>query len=298
MTPTEKGAFCQKCSNEVHDVSRMSNSEIIQMISSEKKVPCMRMTPTQERTLNLDLGVLHQSQKKNIQRAFLFSLLVVFGFTLFSCTDSRQIHERNILESVATSMVEISEMNQRAMDEAISIQVDDSEQKEAIQLKSLVEPQERVELGEPLLLGEPVVHEKIIDPIEIEEYDVVSIESHTMGVPAMIIEVDRVEPLKIVEREEISSEKTGVPSSFTALVYPNPAMTSTQLKVELPTDTEALEIRLLDLNGRILQNMNDASAVAGIHEFNIDLMNLKPAYYLVDVRYNDQHEVVRLSKAQ
>ena len=33
MTSTEKGAFCQKCSNEVHDVSNMSNDEIILMLA-------------------------------------------------------------------------------------------------------------------------------------------------------------------------------------------------------------------------------------------------------------------------
>jgi hypothetical protein len=298
MTPTEKGAFCQKCSNEVHDVSNLCNEEIIQLMSSEKKVPCMRMTSIQERTLNLDLRVLHQSQQKNVQRAFVFSLLVVFGFTLFSCTDSRQIHQRNILESIATSMANKASQNLTKWNDTGSTKIKSTELNKATQNETGITAQEQVEVVEQMLLGEPVIQEQIIDPVQIEEHKVERVVTHTMGVPAIYHEREVPDKLKNIEKEDAFLENQGVPKSFTTLLYPNPAVNSTTLKVDLPEDTENLGIRLLDLNGRVLQNINDKSASAGEYEFRIDLHKLVPAYYLVDIRYNDKHEVERLSKAQ
>ncbi|XOV68074.1 MAG: T9SS type A sorting domain-containing protein [Fluviicola sp.] len=297
MTPTEKGAFCQKCSNEVRDVSNMGNEEIIQMMSSERKVPCMRMTSTQERTLNVDLRVLHQSHQKNVQRAFVFSLLVVFGFTLFSCTDSRQIHERNILESIATTMANKASQNLNNWNETDSTELKSIELKNNSQLEAGIEPQEQIE-GARLLLGEPVVKEKIIDPVQVEEYKVERVETFTMGVPAIYHESIVPEEQVILDKKDTLREDEGIPTSFATLLYPNPAVNTTTLKVDLPEDTKNLGIRLLDLNGRVLRSINDKSASAGEHEFRIDLQELVPAYYLVDIRYNDKHKVERLSKAQ
>lgn len=299
MTSTEKGAFCQKCSNEVHDVSKMSNGEIIQLIASEKKIPCMRMTPSQERTLNMDFKLMHQSQKRNMQRAMLFSLLVVFGFTLFSCNNAQQIHERNLLESAAVQLVEMADNAQSEAQKAIELKESENESHE-LEVKQLerVEDiesihQELLVLGEPAMSLEIVYEECVIDEKRVE----IAEEYHTMGVPIMY---ERLELPTVIEVEavQISKEGSNLPEVFSALTFPNPATTSTTLKVELPNQTESLGIRLLDMNGRVLQNINDKAADAGVHEFRIDLMDLKPAYYLIDVRYNDQHEVVRLSKAQ
>lgn len=303
MTSTEKGAFCQKCSNEVHDVSNMSNDEIIQLISSEKKVPCMRMKPSQERTLNMDLGILHQSQKRNMQRAMLFSLLVVFGFTLFSCNDSQQIHERNLLESTAQSLIESTELPQAEVQKVIELNTisDDIidahvDIKELEPTKDREQPELEIELlGEPVMYREQIIEECVIEKdIQVQRL----VRQHTMGIPRMSHHKELVQVMQVTQGKENSLELSNIPESFSALTFPNPATTHTLLKVDLPGNTEKLGIRLLDLNGRVLQNINDNAADAGTHEFRIELLDLKPAYYLIDVRYNDQHEVVRLSKAQ
>lgn len=297
MTPTEKGAFCQKCSNEVHDVSQMSNDEIFQLLASEDKVPCMRMKPSQERSLNIDLGLLHQSQKRNMQRAMLFSLLVVFGFTLFSCTNSQQIHERNLLESAANSMIEATDKAQSEVQEKIELnqlkaQKLDLEVEELAKVEDLdVQEKELTLLGEPAI---DIVYEgcDLVQEVHIKEV------YETMGVPRMIIEKDLIQDVMVTVKKDSENTFSNIPESFSALTFPNPATTHTVLKVELPNNTESLGIRLLDLNGRVLQYINEKPADAGVHEFRIELLDLKPAYYLIDIRYNNEHEVVRLSKSQ
>jgi hypothetical protein len=300
MTPNEKGAFCQKCSNDVYDVSNMSNSEIIQMISSEKNVPCMRMKPSQERTLNTDLGILYQSQKRNMQRAMLFSLLVVFGFTLFSCNDSQHIYERNLLETAAQTLVDTTETTESKAQELNTVKTlknDDAELN--LEIKEL-ENVKHIELSEELvLLGEPVMYqEKIIEECVIEGVRAERLIQHTMGAPRLSYHKEFTQVMEVAEKEEYSTVFLNVPETFSALTFPNPATTYTVLKVELPGNTENLGVRLLDLNGKILQDINDTPADAGTHEFRIELLDLKPAYYLIEVRYNEKHEVVRLSKAQ
>lgn len=296
MTATEKGAFCQKCSNEVHDVSHMSNEEIVDLIGSEKKIPCMRMRPSQEKSLNLHLGMQFRSQKVNMQRAMLFSLLVVFGFTLFSCNDSQQIHDRNVLvsaaESLSRSLEQPSDMDKTTIDLAQQTDSITPVKTEKVNPSECI-----IEEPELLMLGEPVVYEEHVKgQAQIVEHEPRVI-THTMGIPAMRIETT--EPTELIlSTEESSKENANIPKDLNALTFPNPTTTSTRLEVSLPNQTENLGIRLLDMNGRVLQTINDSKAKAGKHEFQIDVSNLKPAYYLIDVRYNDQHKIVRLSKVQ
>lgn len=298
MTSTQKGAFCQKCSNEVHDVSQLSNDQIIGLIASKSKTPCMRMTPQQETTLNSDLGRMFRSQKRNMQRAMLLSLLVVFGFTLFSCNDSQQIHERNQLQSAAQSIVEVVETTPVMPIE--TIEVTQIETPPSAIIKEVIEaPDPEILIEQIAFLGEPAIHEDII----IEEYfkDIIDLDkiqgSHTMGVPRMLL--DGI-PVNVLGSEQSIDapldQNSNLPETFSALTFPNPVTTFTRLEVQLPNKTESLGIRLLSMNGEVLQEINDAKAEAGTHDFRIELIDLKPAFYLIDVRYNDQHEVVRLSK--
>ncbi|GAB5418815.1 MAG: hypothetical protein Crog4KO_02050 [Crocinitomicaceae bacterium] len=301
MSPTEKGAFCQKCSKEVYDVSHLQNNQIIGLLASETKVPCMRMMPQQEQTLNADIGQIFQSRKKQMQRAMLFSLLVVFGFTLFSCNSPQQIHERNLLQAAAESIVEVVD---ETAAQSIEIKktpkaVEKIQEKENGDCEIIVP-----EFKEYTTLGEPALQQEVIIELQKESFTTTTEREvwHTAGVPMMVNQ-------QVLRDELIAQEidfqvqlqrnpDSNIPESFSALTFPNPATTDTRLEVQLPNKTESLGIRLLSLTGEVLQEINDQPAEAGVHEFQINLMDLKPAYYLIDVRYNDQHEVVRLSKAQ
>ena len=307
MTPTDRGAFCRKCSKEVHDVSAMSNDEIIGLMASSQQMPCMRMRNEQEVSLNLAIRDRFLSKKRHMQRAMLFSLLVVFGFTLFSCNNSQQIHERNLLQSAAEIIVEVSE----TVSFPIAEEKPMDEDTHAIQQQKATEAPDVPKHEEVLFLGQPAIsreEQAASVKVSITESEITSIPSidhlyHTAGVPVMIYEGEIAElvtfPGELDASLQSSTERDlSIPETFSALTFPNPATIETRLEVKIPNDTERLGIRLLSTTGEILQEINDKEATAGVHEFRINTMHLQPAYYLIDVRYNDQHEVVRFSKVQ
>ena len=103
MTPTEKGAHCQLCALEVIDFTHKSPFEIKEILFQEfsaNKRTCGRITNYQLDALNDDFF-----QWKNDREAFravwLFSLLAVFGLTLFSCqnTLSKEIISKLSIET-------------------------------------------------------------------------------------------------------------------------------------------------------------------------------------------------------
>ncbi len=90
MTPTEKGAFCQKCAKQVYDFTKRSTTEIKHTLLELKgQEICGRMTITQEKALNLEFEEWIKENKTNFQRLFITALLIVFGLSLFSCEDER-----------------------------------------------------------------------------------------------------------------------------------------------------------------------------------------------------------------
>lgn len=289
MTPTEKGAFCQKCAHEVHDVTQKSNQEIRDLFRTNKgKRTCLRMTTQQEKSMNQDYALIVESGKKQMQRAMLFSLLVVFGFTLFSCNSPEQVKEMKALQTMAKSIV-ISEGKT-----ANDLNEEDTLCAEKTEIVTEVNPIEPKLEEELIMLGEPVIREKGIDEVEV---DIKQGIYHTMGIPVHWDEVEEIEKTHVVTPiESIEKERGDIPMEFEALTFPNPATTETRLEVKIPESTENLQIRLLGMNGRVLQMINESSSDAGIFNFTVPLQKLNPAYYLIDVRYNDKHKVVRLSK--
>ncbi len=235
----------------------------------------------------------------------LFSLLVVFGFTLFSCNSPQQIHERNLLQAAAESIVEVVEETPiPSIEKEETLNVVEKIQEKEGDVREIIVP----ELEEYATLGEPALKQEVMQEVIIaHEKDrftnVIKRDVwHTAGVPMMINQDVLREELIAQDFDlQLQLQKntdTSIPETFSALTFPNPATTDTRLEVQLPSKTESLGIRLLSMTGEVLQEINDQPAEAGVHEFQINLIDLKPAFYLIDVRYNDQHEVVRLSKAQ
>ena len=104
MTPTEQGKFCQKCATQVYDFTNKSNVEIKQTLRTLIGQPvCGRITPAQEDLLNAEFIAWSSHSTRSIQNRMLFSLVVVFGLTLFSCS-----HEQDKEKIVA---VQTSAMN-------------------------------------------------------------------------------------------------------------------------------------------------------------------------------------------
>jgi len=90
MTPTEKGAFCQKCALEVTDFTKKSPYEIRDILTQKfqkKERSCGHITQRQLNDVN-DIGFYWKNEQHRFQSVWMVSLLAVFGLTLFSCQNT------------------------------------------------------------------------------------------------------------------------------------------------------------------------------------------------------------------
>jgi len=90
MTATEKGAFCQKCALEVVDFTNKTAFEIKQTLLDEfSKSPrlCGHITNYQLNQIN-DEFFKWKNERETFRAIWIFSLLAVFGLTLFSCQNT------------------------------------------------------------------------------------------------------------------------------------------------------------------------------------------------------------------
>ena len=120
MTATEKGAFCQKCALEVVDFTNKTAFEIKQTLLDEfSKSPrlCGHITNYQLNQIN-DEFFKWKNERETFRAIWIFSLLAVFGLTLFSCqnTLSKEIisklnAETSILLKSDTTKTDVTLLN-------------------------------------------------------------------------------------------------------------------------------------------------------------------------------------------
>lgn len=85
MTPTEKGAFCQKCSLEVIDFTKQTPEEIRETLTLNlgKKV-CGHIEKTQLELANSNFHVWENQSPQILRSKFLYACVMVFGMSLFT----------------------------------------------------------------------------------------------------------------------------------------------------------------------------------------------------------------------
>lgn len=115
MTPTEQGAFCQKCALEVTDFTRKSALEIKTILTEKmqaKQHVCGRIENRQLAQVNHDF-IHWKSDQESFRAVWMFSLIAVFGLTLFSCQST---FSKEIVEKMNTSTELLMEEEKDTLD--------------------------------------------------------------------------------------------------------------------------------------------------------------------------------------
>lgn len=125
MTATEKGAFCQKCALEVSDFTNKSSFEIKQLLVQEfaqNDRTCARITNFQLDQLN-DEFFQWKNERDNFRAVWIFSLVAVFGLTLFSCqnTLSKEMISQLNAETTALLNHDTTEINLPLVDSKLTL---------------------------------------------------------------------------------------------------------------------------------------------------------------------------------
>ncbi|MBN4070924.1 T9SS type A sorting domain-containing protein [Crocinitomix catalasitica] len=91
MTPTEKGAFCQKCSIDVIDFTEKSPDEVKSILrETDGKHVCGHFGVEQLEGLNGGYSHWQGQSRGTFQSKFLYALILVFGMNLFSYGQQEQ----------------------------------------------------------------------------------------------------------------------------------------------------------------------------------------------------------------
>lgn len=115
MTTTEQGAFCQKCALEVTDFTNKSSLEIksilTEKIQSKKRV-CGHIENRQ--LVEFNHGYIPwKSDQESFRAVWMFSLVAVFGMTLFSCQST---FSKEMVEQMKATSEVLMEENKDTLD--------------------------------------------------------------------------------------------------------------------------------------------------------------------------------------
>ena len=286
MAPTEKGAFCQVCATNVIDFTNKSSLEIKQLLlANSGNSVCGRIKEQQLEQLNTEFELWKMNSSQSIQRAMVFSLLVVFGLTLFSCTNEK---DKQAIQALQASVSHVIESN----DSAITPNSHVSQTSVTSELPQLIEINEIStcckcdfeEIKEPIQLDEVV-----LEDIVLEDHLYV-----TMGAVAYTTKFsDFLEETN--PNVEYDENGLAIPTELTAKAYPNPTADFTTLELGLP-EKERAEIAVYDMSGKLLQTIHDGKIERGTSSYSIDLSEYVTGMYLITIRSKKFNETVRVSR--
>lgn len=284
MTPTEKGAFCQKCAKQVYDFTKRSTTEIMHTLLELKgQEICGRMTITQERVLNHEFEEWIKENKTNFQRLFVTALLIVFGLSLFSCEDERDQRKISDMQTALSRAIEVNQVP-----------------KEFIPAETKPDFIPPVIASIEIISADPApdIYDVVSIEEEIEEVEIIGHEDLQEFVTSGVMVTHRVYYDYLEETvPEVELDENGIPypTAFKALAFPNPAAENTTLEIQAP-QKERMEINLYDASGRFIREIHSGKIVRGTFRQLIDLNDLTSGLYLIIIQSKDLKETIRIMK--
>ena len=284
MSPNEKGAFCQKCATQVYDFTNKTSLEIKQTLRQLIGQPvCGRITGQQEVALNAEFEVWNLKSKQRLQSALVFSLIVVFGLTLFSCSNEQD--KQQIEQLQATAMKAIAQQQ--------AGKADFTETEGALQSM-----EQEIRFVEPELIKPYIKDSLSYEEIDLDEIVIQRDSDRNYSIGGAVSYSSIYRDFLIQEVETIPDiDKHGrlIPTEFSSIAFPNPATTETTFELAVPA-TGQFEINLFDMNGKFIQSIHSGEIQRGTFQQQINLSDLNPGIYLVTIFSKDYKETVRISK--
>ncbi|MBL1281493.1 MAG: T9SS type A sorting domain-containing protein [Fluviicola sp.] len=288
MSPNQKGAFCQKCSKSVYDFTKRSNEEIKSILLKLKgQEVCGRILTTQESALNSEFYAWKLSNRATLNRAILFSLVVVFGLSVLSCTTEQE-------------KIAVKEFQEKAVVVLSQEPVlEDEVEKEKVETTTVTKVVPETEIEEPVELMGDVVILKNRDSINIQEEVFacgVGLTYVNMGAMVYISQYEEyledTIPEPITEYDDLGRI---LPTEFSATPFPNPTRSISTLKLEIAEKT-TMRIMLFNLQGELVTEIANKDFERGTFELPVDLSEEKAGMYLIAISSKNFSETIRVVK--
>ena len=201
MTPNEQGRFCGSCQKTVVDFTNFSAEDIQNYFTKHygQKV-CGRFKQQQLNSIDIQIPSVIFNQIP-ASRKFALALLLVFGTTLFSCTDNQgqpaTLGEVKLIDTVKTKL-DTTKIETRVIEPINDVKhpVDFIKENPSVELQGEVESIEEEIMGDTVMPAKPkeVLKGKVkISPPDTSRFNPEKL-IHTMG---MIAPEYKVEAIKI-----------------------------------------------------------------------------------------------------
>lgn len=279
MTLTERGAFCSKCSTDTFNFTNKSHTEIKSILRDHiGQEICGRILPEQIAAINADFEQWSFRSKKSFQSAFVFTLIAVFGLSLFSCQDQKQeadiINFQHAAQQIATVLDDQVSLETAANGLADQIPQIDLTGVLPLELISsdfqwMVAGAMEIPASYGEWLQEPIKEPVFVEPI-IYEYEVPELVSETEIGPQTLISAE-------------------------LIAYPNPSSGITNLEFK-NLEKGRYQIDLYDMNGKHYQDIYSGQIDEAVFREQFDMSELPVGMYLVTVVSKDFKQTIRVSK--
>lgn len=274
MTPTQKGAFCQKCCKQVIDFTNKTPDEIRKTLLERKNQEvCGRIDESQLVRLNHDFEAWRINQSWSMQRASFYAFLFVFGLSIVSCSHQEDEKQIELIQEQAQKIIHAApqeEIQGEAIPEEVPQHIPEPE------ILEIVDVQEEVRVVECFGPNVRVV-------------------THTMGamIPTRVYE----KYLEEVVPEEPKRDANGklIPTEFNAIAFPNPTNGRTTIKFEVAQTTTA-SFELYAMSGGRIKSLGADQYEPGTYEIPFDLSTVKPGTYFITIVSKEFKESVKVIK--
>lgn len=317
MTPTEQGAFCQKCSLEVTDFTDKSSLEIKTILTEKilsKQRVCGHIENRQMVEFNHEF-IPWKSDQESFRAIWMFSLVAVFGFTLFSCqsTFSKEVVERMNTSSEVMLEEEKDTLDIAKLNDSIQvINMQDSLESAVIDPWTIVNPYEVTggpvitnggmgwELGEGLEIeictvwnGDLVLDGMIVtnpeeDSVSVAEFYVPPVETDR---PLTNIHAPRTNERNHQNSQSLNAKLEKGKPDFDAYISPIPIDKTSKLFVTIP-DEGAMKLSIWEIPTLTKMHSETLDMVFGNHSVDINFHDFPTGKYAVQLIWEEEKVVV------
>lgn len=291
MTPQEQGRHCGKCCKTVIDFSSKTNQQILDILKQKQNERvCGRfnnaqLNPQPEITLTLAYNGMYMSHA----HTFLVALLIVFGTTLFSCTDK---NNRTVgkIEMVSvpqekkyitmgmiimpdTEKVKLFNPEEKIMGDTVCVKSIEGDIKGEVMIR---EEEEKFIPYAPELTNTPDM-----DTATTQITPTDSLENQQAYIPVDLEPL----PLPVIEITTEAQWNEAVNQTTLGLtvlsVYPNPVKNSFNLKLTAP-QPQTFNITLVDMSGKQVQQLyNNYQVAQGTQTLQLSINQPAGIYFVV-----------------
>lgn len=312
MTPTEQGAFCQKCSTNVIDFSVKSNDEILNFLKeNEGKHVCGRFKTDQLDEFNNSYLEWENQDARTFQSKFLYACLLVFGMALFNGYSQQEemMLGQVVVTKTTTQPAGVSNAAQNVEQPAASIYNERPNEGNYKKGKIKYDPkttETNCSPNELFIKGEiaytPPVRDTLINkiqkdtagpsvlPVEHSDTDNLQTEEQPPETYADTLSL----LAKNAENLAVSQEVIlAYKPRFSALLYPNPSASNTVLLLDI-AENGTYVVSLYNAEGQEVMNVYNGTLAVGRTNLLIDCNELESGNYYVRITGGKQIEIYQL----